>query len=98
MAMSLGGPKAEMNVTPMIDILLVLIIIFLLVTPRVPVGLNALVPQESTQTPAPTAVSNDIVVSIHHGGVYQLNQESLDFATLQARLANLFKTGANQVI
>jgi biopolymer transport protein TolR len=50
MAMSLGGggsQRVELNVTPMIDVLLVLIIIFMLITPSVPNGLHALVPQPS---------------------------------------------------
>ena len=100
MGMSVGGgrgPKAEMNVTPMIDVLLVLIIIFLVITPSVPKGLSTLVPQESSQA-TPVAEPSEIVVSVHRNGVYQLNQEQLDFSTLQVRLANLFKNGANQVI
>ncbi len=100
MGMSVGGgrgPKAEMNVTPMIDVLLVLIIIFLVITPSVPKGLNTMVPQESSQVSAPAA-PHEIVVSVHRNGVYQLNQEQLDFATLQVRLDSLFKNGADQVI
>ena len=40
-----GGPKADINMTPMIDVLLVLIIIFMVITPLTPKGLEALVPQ-----------------------------------------------------
>jgi len=48
MAMSVGGgagAKADINMTPMIDVLLVLIIIFMVITPLTPKGLEALVPQ-----------------------------------------------------
>ena len=48
MAMSMGGPAgsmSEINVTPMIDILLVLLIIFMVIVPVTPKGLDALVPQ-----------------------------------------------------
>ena len=40
-----GGPKSDINMTPMIDVLLVLIIIFMVITPLTPKGLEALVPQ-----------------------------------------------------
>ena len=42
---SQGGPKSDINMTPMIDVLLVLIIIFMVITPLTPKGLEALVPQ-----------------------------------------------------
>jgi biopolymer transport protein ExbD len=49
MAIAVGGPasgpKADINMTPMIDVLLVLIIIFMVITPLTPKGLEALVPQ-----------------------------------------------------
>ena len=47
-------PKADINMTPMIDVLLVLIIIFMVITPLTPKGLEALVPQP----PPPNAKPN----------------------------------------
>lgn len=101
MAMSLGNsPRetAEMNVTPMIDVLLVLIIIFMVITPTVPRGLDALVPQSSKSDDRRTAPSHDIVISVGADHNLLLNSESVDMATLQSRLAALFKNGSSRVV
>ena len=99
MAMTLGGKgtRAEINITPMIDVLLVLIIIFMVITPSTPTGLNALVPQASPPDAGPPPESHEIVLSVTAAGV-QLNQESVPIAQLQARLLTLFAHGGNQVV
>jgi biopolymer transport protein ExbD len=60
MAMSVGrgkGPKGDINMTPMIDVLLVLIIIFMVITPLTAHGLEALVPQPPpSDSPDPRTV------------------------------------------
>jgi biopolymer transport protein TolR len=101
MAMSLGSQtreKAEMNVTPMIDVLLVLIIIFMVITPTVPKGLQTMVPQPSKQDDGPTSPSHDIVISVSAGHTFLLNSESIDMAGLEARLTALFKNRSSKVI
>jgi biopolymer transport protein TolR len=99
MAMSLVGnsrQKAEMNITPLIDVLLVLIIIFLLITPSLLHGFNALVPQPADQTPA--SPRDDIVVTVIGDGTVRLNQETVALADLDERLKTVFKNAANHVI
>ena len=44
-AMGTGGVNHDINVTPLIDVLLVLLIVFMVITPTIPKGLDALVPQ-----------------------------------------------------
>lgn len=97
MAMSLGDRKAEMNVTPMIDILLVLIIIFLLVTPTMSTGLKANVPQNPDEK-SPPAPMDDIVISVLGNGTVRINQETVALKDLQGRLKEIFKNAANHVI
>ena len=96
MAMSLGGgrgPRAEINMTPMIDVLLVLIIIFMVITPTKSVGLDTLIPQAADKPVA--APSHDIVISILADGSIRLNQEPVEHALLEARLRGLWSHGGN---
>jgi biopolymer transport protein TolR len=95
MAMSLGARKAEMNVTPMIDVLLVLIIIFMVVMPF-STGLEAHIPQNSDQKSSPPM--DDIVISVLGNGTVRLNQETVAVADMEERLKVVFKNAADHVI
>ena len=95
MSLSLPGRvRAEMNLTPMIDVLLVLIIIFMLITPTTSHGLEALVPQPHESAPA----RSEIVITVRTDGTVQLNRESMDLRALESRLGSLFRNGTNQAI
>jgi biopolymer transport protein ExbD len=99
MAMTTGNAfpqKAQINVTPMIDVLLVLIIIFMVITPLTPTGLNTLLPQPSTTDPPTRA--REIVVSIDSDYAIRLNREPVELAELHGRLSELVKHGvANHI-
>jgi biopolymer transport protein ExbD len=100
--MAVGGKKgvmADMNVVPLIDVLLVLLIIFMVITPLTPKGLEALVPQ-----PPPPGAQADpdlqaktVVVQVGVGGTLKINQEESNWATLGPRLDEIFKTRAERI-
>ncbi len=102
MGIHIGGSKgamADMNVVPLIDILLVLIIIFMVITPLTPKGLEALVPQPSPsqQQPSPEILSKTVVVQVSSGGKLKINQEEHTWETLGPRLETIFKERAEKV-
>ena len=102
MAMTTGGgkgPKSDINMTPMIDVLLVLIIIFMVITPLTPHGLEALVPQP----PPPNQKQNlsdlrTVVIVIEKDGSLKINQDPVSEDKLGDRLTEIFKTRAERVV
>jgi biopolymer transport protein ExbD len=84
-----GGVNAEINVTPMIDVMLVLLIIFMVVTPLISAGFTAVMPKGDNVSPL-AEEDNEVTLGVDHNGAYFLNGTPADPATLEAELTAIF--------
>jgi biopolymer transport protein ExbD/biopolymer transport protein TolR len=99
MGMSVGGKRgivSDMNVVPLIDILLVLLVIFMII-PVYSTGLDALVPQQSTQPPESALTDEVVVIQVLADGTLRINQQPVSWERLGGRIEEIFKLRATRV-
>ncbi|MCU0625503.1 MAG: biopolymer transporter ExbD [Gemmatimonadaceae bacterium] len=85
-----GGVKAEPNVTPMIDVMLVLLIIFMIVVPQIQAGFKAQPPTGQNIKQHPEDENTDQVLGIDRNGQYFLNKRQIDNAQLEALVTDIY--------
>jgi biopolymer transport protein TolR len=98
MSMSVGGGKGSMsdiNITPYIDILLVLLIIFMVITPVSQLDLKIKVPQK-VEGPTEVAPSNVIVVSLGESGNVAINNDPVALTNLGKQLQDIYSARSNK--
>ena len=102
MAMNIGGlgqSQSSINVTPLIDVLLVLLIIFMVITPILTKGMQSDIPQKVNQPIPEEYTEKQLVVHVHADGQLFLNRDQATLETLGDRLREVFEQrGGKRVI
>jgi biopolymer transport protein TolR len=102
MAMSAGGSgkglENEMNVTPMIDVLLVLLIIFMAALPSMRKSIDIQLPDPNPQAVPANSQSNQIVLEVLPDGSYSINTEKVDESRLAGRLKEIYDPRPEKII
>ena len=101
MAMTAGGAKGltnEINVTPMIDVLLVLLIIFMLVVPMSRKAIDLQLPDPSDQPQTNSPPPDQIVLEVLPGNQYAINKQAVTKTGLAAKLKEIYDGRPEKII
>jgi biopolymer transport protein TolR len=97
-----GGAVSEINVTPLIDVLLVLLIIFMVIVPVTPKGLQTLVPQPPKNKTQEPQNDRTIVVQVLSNGAgapaYKINETDFNKSQIESQLETIFATRQEKVM
>ena len=101
MSMSTGGPasgiKSEINVTPLVDVMLVLLIIMMIVAPLLQQGVTVTLPK-ATNTAEKPETQGQTVVAITSDGRFYVNTVEVDQGRLQTRIREILEAADNRVV
>ncbi len=95
---SKGGAQSEINVTPLVDICLVLLIIFMVMLPKNVPEISVRVPPESKQRQKPQQANENLVLGLTKDGAITLNRTPVDRANLSETLETQLKFRDKKVI
>ena len=93
-----GSVKSDINVTPLVDVVLVLLIIFMVITPVVQMGYLVKVPPKAPANLPPSAVQDQIVLRLASGGRVLINKEEMSMEQFPNRIREVLRGNTSKMV
>ncbi len=93
-----GGVRSEINITPLVDVVLVLLIIFMVMTPTMLKELDVTVPEKADVQMATPTTTDQIVVNVNKEGKVAINHEAINLSQLAPRIHDLMMARSDKLV
>lgn len=93
-----GSMRSEINVTPLVDVVLVLLIIFMVLTPVVQMGYLVKVPPKAPANLPPSAVQDQIVLRLQAGDKVLINKEEVSMVAFPGRIRDILRGNTSKMV
>ena len=93
-----GGIRSDINITPLVDVVLVLLIIFMVMTPTLLKQMELTVPEKADVQIQPPTTADQVVVGVTAEGKISINKEMIAEAALTERMHDIMKSSRDKLV